>query len=61
MGGPPAVRHLRVGRTRRAATLVPDGWPPPPSGGTESGLQAGSLFHMPNRLLWFPSTGNESR
>ena len=45
MGGPPAPRgSLRVGRTRRAATLVPDGWPPPPSGGTESGLQAGSRY-----------------
>ena len=30
MGGPPAFGHPRVGRTRRTATFVPDGWSPPP-------------------------------
>ena len=57
MGGPPALTgSLRVGRTRRAATLVRDGWPPAPSGVTESGLQAGSLVATilsDRAVLWF--------
>jgi hypothetical protein len=47
---------VRVGRTRRSATDVPDEWPSPPRGGTEPGLQA-----VWQSLLCLEATRNRPR
>ena len=54
---PEAARRAPGRGSRHTATCDPDGWPSPPSGGTESGLQARSSPFFPIPVCGFRLPG----